>query len=472
MTLSAEVQNIRKALDSSAIVAITDPKGIIKYVNDRFVEISQYSEAELLGQNHRIIKSGVHSKEFFHDLWSTILQGKKWEGDICNRAKDGSLYWVHTIIVPFTNSQGQIVEFISIRWEITQLKKTEAHLLETKENLQSLIDASFEGLAVYDLSGRVRWCNASAEKILGLTQDGILNSPVESLLGPQYSIFVEGLQEISVTLPDSPRLLEIATRPYLHKQHRAYLVSFRDITEKARMESKIIQQERLASVGILASGLAHEVGTPLGIMRGRAEMMSMIPDVPNTVSNGAQIIIQQIDRISHLIQNLLKLARGQKEEQLQPVHILSLLSDVDDFLEYELKKHHIRLEVEVPDSFELLGVYNALFQVTLNLLVNATHAIQDRQKSEPNLQGRIHVWAEAHEDFKVLHFEDNGCGMTDETLHNLFTPFYTTKEVGKGTGLGLATSYKIVQSWGGFLSVSSEPNKGTTLSIHIPRGKI
>lgn len=469
MSFGASIENIRKALDSSAIVAITDPRGNIKYVNSKFVEIAQYSEQELIGQNHRLINSGYHSKEFFREMWGTITQGKKWEGEIRNRAKDGSYYWVHTIIVPFLNKDGEVEEFVSIRWDITGRKEAEQKVLETTENLQSLIDASFEGLLVYDLAGNIRWSNSSAESIFHLTNTQMLRSTVEVLLGKSYSPFLEDIQALTIAISGESRILEVSTKPYYYRHHRAYLVTVRDVTEKTRMESQILQQERLASVGILASGLAHEIGTPLGIVRGRAEMMSMLPNAPDSVKNGAQVIIQQIDRVSHLIQNLLKLARGQKEEAVQKVHALSLLSDVDDFLEYELKRNNIRLEVEVPDHFELSGVYNSLFQVILNLLVNAIHAIQDRRKHEPHLDGWIRVSAEPQEGFHILHISDNGCGMSDEVMRNLFTPFFSTKEVGKGTGLGLATSYKILQSWGGYLSVTSQQNQGTTFSIHIPR---
>lgn len=469
MSFSASIENIRQALDSSAIVAITDPRGVIKYVNSKFREISQYTEQELIGQNHRIINSGYHSPEFFQDLWKTILAGKKWEGEIRNKAKDGSFYWVHTIIIPFMDSAGRVEEFVSIRWDVTDRKQAEERVLETTENLQSLIDASFEGLLIYDLSGRLKWCNSSAEKIFKQVPAQLLQNSVETILGKHYVPFLEDIQSLSVLAGDEMRVLEASTKPYHFRNHRAYLVTVRDVTEKSRMESKILQQERLASVGILASGLAHEIGTPMGIIRGRAEMMSMLPNTPDSISSGAQMIIQQIDRISHLIQNLLKLARGQNEESPQRVHILSLLSDVDDFLKYELKKNNIELGIEVPDGFEAVGIYNSLFQVVLNLLVNSIHAIQERKSQGDERPGQIRIWAEVQDEMNILHFTDNGCGMTEEVMRNLFTPFFSTKEVGKGTGLGLATSYKILQSWGGYLSAASQQGSGATISIHVVR---
>ena len=272
----------------------------------------------------------------------------------------------------------------------------------------------------------------------------------------------------------SDYLVKDEVTPYLMERSIRYSIHRARAKEELRQrEVQVIMQDRLASVGLLASSLAHEIGTPLGVIRGRAEYLALQLQGDPTLLKNADIIIAQIDRVSKLIRSLLNLARGDQTRHSEEISLNVVVDEVFELMAHELRKHSIdyqnRIDQKIP--LQVTAESGPLHQVLLNLLVNSVFAIDLAIKKGRHSGHFIRVTSEKVDHQWALAVQDSGCGISEKNMRNLFRPFFTTKDIGVGTGLGLATSYGIVESWGGTMKVASEEGVGTTFTIFLPVAK-
>ena len=473
-TTDTNLKDITAALDASTIVAITDPKGIITFVNDKFEEISKYKKEEIIGKNHRILNSGYHSQEFFRNLWQTIQAGTIWRGEIRNKAKDGSFYWVDTTIVPFLNNKGKPVQYVAIRSDISNRKKAEEHLKEMiKENVDIKFALDQSSIVAFtDAKGKITSVNDKFCEISKYNRDEILGQDHRILNSGYHSKeFFKNLWktigsgqvwkgELRNKAKDGTYYwVDTTIVPFLNEQGKPYqyLAIRNDITERKKTEEVLHRQDKLAAVGQLAAGVAHEIRNPLTSMKGYAEFLQLDEKDPERMEF-LNIILDEIERVNTIVEDFMVLAKP-KAVELEEKNVVPLIRNVVSLLEFEARKKNVRLSFDCnQEIIQIECDENRLKQVFLNFIKNGIEAM-------PN-GGELHVKTVIHDNNVQISIQDSGIGIPKEKLKKLGEPFFTTKK--NGNGLGLMVSFKIIESHNGKVFVESEPNKGTTFNILLP----
>jgi len=420
-----DLADVKFALDQSSIVAITDRGGRITYVNDKFCEISQYPRTELLGQTHRIINSGYHPEAFFKEMWQTISNGEVWRGEVKNRAKDGTYYWVDTTIVPFLDRQGKPYQYVAIRNDITACKQTKEALQHLNEKLEFRVEQRTAALAkaLHDLQqAQLHLVQSEKMSSLGQLVAGVaheINNPVNFIYG--------NLSYASEYIQDLLRLVQL------------YQQRYPDPLPESTEEADPIDLEFL---------------------------VQDLPKILESMRVGAE-------RIQQIVASLRTFSR-MDEAEMKDVSIHAGIDSTLMILQSRLKAKPDRPAIQVIKNYgELPSVEcyaGQLNQVFMNILSNAIDALEEahgqNQCPAPCIKIRTRV---IEPNQLAIEIADNGLGISQTTQNRLFDPFFTTKPVGKGTGLGLSISYQIVtERHGGSLHCQSVPGQGSCFLITIP----
>ncbi len=349
--------------------------------------------------------------------------------------------------------------------------------------LRAVLEAVESGVVLYDAEGRVRFANERLAQLLGLNgeriapraaREAVVKMMANHFRNPQA--FVERSEELFRRREEAGwEELEFVrpTRKMIERQVRAvrdagggfrgWLEIYRDISGQRLMHSKLLRTEKMAAIGQLVSGIAHELNNPLTSIMGYAQLL-LGRRLASEPGDDARKIYQEADRASRIVKNLLLFTRDTKPER-RAVSLNEIVERTVALRSYELKVENIAVELVLdPNLPPTLADASQMQQVLLNLLVNAEQALQQSRG-----RGRICIRTQrAGTDRLALEVSDDGPGIPAETASRIFDPFFTTKPIGVGTGLGLSIVYGIVREHGGEITVESKPGEGATFQVELP----
>ena len=398
------------------------------------------------------------------------------------RTADGALLSSEDVEILRTVS-GYIAVAIenSLLYQEQQQRAAELELL--KEFNESIVESINVGLMAVDLDGRITRLNAALEQIFSITSDEAIGKKVEELFADD---FADTLHQVlgpdgwnlhqtrqiyklhTATHAGRSIVLNIALAPLRadsadSDEQTGALVVFEDVTERLHLEEQLQQREKLSSIGLLAAGVAHEVNTPLtGVSSYTQMLLSMLPE--NDPKHALlEKVRRQADRATDIVNNLLNFSRTGNAAEFSSIDVHRVLDDTLQLLEPQLRRSQIEIIRNYGDALpEVYGNSVKLQQVFTNLILNARDSIA-------NGNGRITLATHnGEEGLLTVEVSDNGVGIAPEDVAKIYDPFFTTKGVGRGTGLGLAVTYGIVQEHSGRINVASTPGLGTTFRITLP----
>jgi PAS domain S-box-containing protein len=486
-TARREISDYKYALDESAIVAITDQRGIITHVNNNFSRISKYSKEELIGQDHRIINSSYHSKEFIKELWRTIAHGNIWRGVLRNRAKDGTFYWVDTTIVPFLNDAGKPYQYIAIRSDVTQQKRAEEELIKS-ERIYKSIASAIPGAVIFLLDTDMKYFLIEGDMLenLGYSRDMLLGKkPQDVLLPGQFEPLIRQLQRVLQGEMFSTEVqrkgYDLVSRfvPLKDEQKNVYaiMIIVLDVTDLKRaerhiselnadLERRIVERtEQLASANreleAFSYSVAHDLRTPLRGVAGYATMLA--EDYADKIDADGQRFLQELqyntEKMGALIDDLLTFSRlGRKPITKAQVDMNFLVSAVLA----DLPRHNASIEARNLEP--VIADASLISHVLINLLSNAVK--YSSRKPNP----KIEIASQRHNGMVIYTFRDNGVGFDMKYADKLFGVFQRlhTDEEFDGTGVGLAIVQRIIHRHGGSVWAEARPDEGATFYFSLP----
>jgi len=392
------------------------------------------------------------------------------------RRKDGSLLHSLQNISAVRDTHGRVVQIRGLMLDVTEQRKFQSQLQRERDFNQKILNTTQSMIFVLDTAGLISYANRRCFEAGYREEELIGHRLVKWVENSQRTDFESALQttahgqqvenlELRVKRSDgSMGHFSISLSPMRDesKQVNSVVVVMTDITDAVLLQAKLAHSEKMATIGRLVSGVAHEVNNPLAAILGFTDLLLENPEIPGPAREDLQIILRETQRTKEIVQDLLSFAR-QRPALREPMQVNSILRQTIKLRSYDFASHGVEVAEEFDENLDMaMGDSQQLQQVFLNILNNAYDAIQ-----ESGNHGRIRIRTRRNYDFLEVAFIDNGTGISEP--ERIFDPFFTTKQAGKGTGLGLSICYGIVRAHGGeILCWNNEDASGSTFIVRLP----
>lgn len=498
------------ALDAHAIVAITDVEGSITFVNTKFEEISGYTSDELIGKNHRILNSGVHETEFWKEMYQRVSHGEVWHGEVCNRAKDGSYYWVDTTIVPFMDEHGKPVSYIAIRTDITRRKTMQDSLNEAMQLQKAIFENAGVAIITTDTQGIITSFNSAAESMTGYKAHELVGKQTPAILHKLEEV-VRRAQEFSQELGEAvepgfnvfvikaqKQLPNAHEWTYMHKNGRevpvylnvtilydtdgktsGYMGIASDVSLFKEAEQQMLMAKEAAesSVRVKSEFLAtmsHEIRTPMNGVLGMLGLLEHT-ELDETQRHQVRVAANSANSLLGLINDILdfsKVEAGKMELELIEFNLRDELGEFVEAIAFRAQEKGLELILDTTKLTRntVISDPGRLRQILTNLISNA---VKFTHQGEVLVRVMLEE-VDADHGRLCIEVRDSGIGIAADKIDSLFESFSqadnsTTRKYG-GTGLGLAIVKRLCELMDGKIWITSVEHEGSTFHIDIAVG--
>jgi len=485
--LIIELNQYQKAINTTFLVSKTDTKGIITYVNDQFCQISGYTKEELMGHPHNTVRHPDMPKEAFKDLWKTIQSKKMWHGIVQNRNKYGKSYYVDATIFPILNKDGQIIEYVATRKDITEIKSQQQRTEEilnaedsivlltsvadeitnTQAETKQLNEKFFQLFDYKDTEAFLKEHKCICE--LFVNRDGYLAIDMDGKLWIEYLLENQNNSHLAIMIDKfgKERIFSVKAKLINLDTQDFIITTFSDVTELEEARVKALNAEK-TKAAFLAT-MSHELRTPLNAIIGFSQILMLKSDMPEqTLKTYMEKINISGNHLLSLVNDILDFSKLESEKMdlhLEKTNLAEIFDEVVMMLESTAEKKDITIEKEYPKNVIFEADKKLLKQVVINIIGNAIKFTPEGKK----------ITLGYVQDQKLHHLTicDEGIGVTQEQIAIMFDPFSQIaehqKETIKGTGLGLSISKKIMHLHHGDITVTSKLNEGSCFTLTLPK---